>query len=323
MSEILVLAEHKNKKIKKVTLEILGKANELAGAMSSKVGVAVLGDELGFAEELKSWADKLYLLENEYLKSYDYGTYLSALSELVKAHQPSLILIPGTSLGRDFAPRFAARQNAGLVTNCLNLEWKEGLVATKAVMGEKLILKFSYADGLKIATILPKVFPLVDEKSINRNAEVLKMSPSLSSESIKTKLVEFIDAAKVVELTEAEIIVSGGRGLKNAENFKILEEFASALGAAVGASRSVVDAGWKPHSYQIGQTGKSVSPNLYIACGISGAIQHLAGISRAKYIVAINKDPDAPIFKVADYGIVGDLFEIVPLLTEEVKKLKA
>jgi len=323
MSEILVLAEHKNKKIKKVTYEILGKANELANAMSAKVGIAVLGDELGFAEELKSWADRLYLLESEYLKVYNYGAYLSALSELVKAHQPSLILIPSTSLGRDFAPRFAARHNAGLVTNCLNLDWKEGLVATKAAMGEKLVLKFSYADGLKIATILPKVFPLVDEKSISRNAEVLKMSPSLSSESIKTKLVEFIEAAKIVELTEAEIIVSGGRGLKNADNFKILEELASALGAAVGASRSAVDAGWKQHSYQVGQTGKSVSPNLYIACGISGAIQHLAGISRAKYIVAINKDPDAPIFKVADYGIVGDLFEIIPLLTEEVKKLKA
>jgi electron transfer flavoprotein alpha subunit len=323
MSEIWVLAEHKNGKLKKVTFELIGKANELAAAKSLKVGIVVLGENVGFAEELKTYGDSLYLLENEHLKNYNYGAYLEALSELIGKRSPSLILIAATSLGSDFAARLAARNNANLVTDCLDLEWSDELVATKVVMGEKLVLRFSFSDGLKMATVRPKAFPSPEEGSIGKSAEISKTSPSINPEMVKTKLVEFIEGTRTVELTEAEIIVSGGRGVKSAENFKVLEELASELGAAVGASRSAVDAGWKPHPYQVGQTGKSVSPNLYIACGISGAIQHLAGISRAKFIVAINKDPDAPIFKVADYGIVGDLFEIVPLLTGEVKTLKA
>jgi len=321
MSEIWVLADHKDNNFRKVTYEILGKANELAAAKSLKVGVVVLGNDLGFAEELKQYADKLYLLESEHLKEYNYGAYLGALSELLKANQPSMIMIPSTSVGKDLAPRLAANQNAALATELVDLEWQDKLVAKKAVMGEKILLKQSFTEGLKIVTIMPNIYPVAE--GINKSAEIQKISPSLTPESVRTKLVEFIEGAKIVELTEADIIVSGGRGMKSAENFKILEELASELGAAVGASRSAVDAGWKSHPFQVGQTGKSVSPKLYIACGISGAIQHLAGISRAKFIVAINKDSDAPIFKVADYGIVCDLFQIVPVLTEEVKKLKA
>jgi electron transfer flavoprotein alpha subunit len=320
MSEIWVLADHKDKKFRKVTYELLSKANELASAKSFKVGVVVLGHDLGFAEELKQYADKLYLLENENLKEYNYGAYLSAFSELLKTNQPALILIPSTSMGKDFAPRLAANNNAALVTECISLDWNENLVATKTAMGEKIILRQNFPEGLKIATVMPNIYPVVE--GITKSAEIQKLGPTISPDNVRTKVIEFVEGAKVIELTEAEIIVSGGRGLKSGENFKVIEELAGELGAAVGASRSAVDAGWKPHSFQVGQTGKSVSPKLYIACGISGAVQHLAGISRAKYIVAINKDPDAPIFKVASYGIVGDLFKIVPILTEEVKKLK-
>jgi electron transfer flavoprotein alpha subunit len=323
MTEILILAEHKGKNIKKVTYELVNKASELASSKSMSVGIAVLGHELDFASDLGRFADNLYLAESEHLKEYNYGAYLETMSELVKTVNPSLILIPATSIGKDFAPRLAARLNAPLATECLDLEWGDELVATKAAMGEKIIVKQTFSEGTRIATVRPNIFEPAKAEALSKSAEVKKVSPELAADVVKTALVQFIESEKRVELTEAEIIVSGGRGMKAAENFKLIEELASELGAAVGASRSAVDAGWKSHSFQVGQTGKSVSPKLYVACGISGAVQHLAGISRARHIVAINKDPDAPIFKVADFGIVGDLFEVVPLITEEVRKLKA
>ena len=323
MSEIWVLAEQKGGKFKKVTFELLGKARALAAARSMKVAAVVLGESLDFAQQLKPFADRLYLLESPHLKEGTYDASVEALSEAIGAHKPELVLVPGTSRGKDMAPRLAARTGAALVTDCLDLEWRDRFVATKAAMGEKVLQRISFSDALKMATVRPNILPPIDAGSAHGSAEVVKLSPSIKAESVRTRLVEFIEGAKTVELTEAEIIVSGGRGMKSGENFKILEELATELGAAVGASRSAVDAGWRPHSFQVGQTGKSVSPKLYVACGISGAVQHLAGISRAKTIVAINKDPDAPIFKVADYGIVADLFQVVPLLTEEMKKLKS
>ena len=223
---------------------------------------------------------------------------------------------------KDLSGRLAARLGAGMAQDCIEFSIEDSnLVAKRPIYAGKAYATVTFKGSPQIATARPNVFEL-NEPDESRSAEVIDAEFSLDDSQLKTRVAEFIqEAGGKVDLTEAEKIVSGGRGMKGPENYKILEELADLIDATVGASRSAVDSGWRPHSDQVGQTGKVVSPNLYIACGISGAIQHLAGMSTSKYIVAINKDPDAPIFQKADYGVVGDLFDVVPALTEEIKKI--
>jgi electron transfer flavoprotein alpha subunit len=226
--------------------------------------------------------------------------------------------------GRDLMPRIAARVGAGLAPDCIHLEIADGkLKALRPAIAGKVQVEVGFKSDIQMAILRPNVFEKL-EPDTSKSAEVVKVPFESTDLDNKQRLIEFISKETGrPELTEAEIIVSGGRGMKEPGNFALIEELADLLGAAVGASRAAVDAGWRPQSDQVGQTGKTVTPNVYIAVGISGAIQHLAGMSSSKHIVAINKDPDAPIFNIADFGVVGDLFKVVPILTEEIKKTKA
>ncbi len=224
-------------------------------------------------------------------------------------------------MGKDLAPHIAVQIDAGILVDCIKLEVSgSDLIATRPIYAGKALLDVKLNSDRKIFTIRPNVFkPVISEKNINAEIEEKEIGPLNN----KTRVVDIKKSEGKLDVAEADIIVSGGRGLKAPENFHLVEELAESFGAAVGASRAVVDAGWRPHREQVGQTGKTVSPTLYVACGISGAIQHLAGMSSSKYIIAINKDKDAPIFSVADFGIAGDIFEILPTLTEEIKKIKS
>jgi electron transfer flavoprotein alpha subunit len=239
----------------------------------------------------------------------------------VSESQPSIVLFAGTADGRDLAPRLAARLNVGVASDVDRLEWNDGkLRARRPVYSGKAFATVDVTGTPAIATTRPNAFP-PEEAGGGAAAEVVTITASADN---RVKVIETKEPeAGEVSLAEADIIVSGGRGLKEATNFSYIRDLAHAIGGAVGASRAVVDAGWIDHQHQVGQTGRVVSPNLYIAAGVSGAIQHLAGMSSSKHIVAINKDPEAPIFRIADLGIVGDLFQILPVLTEEVKKAKA
>ena len=324
--EIWILAEHKEGKLKRVSFESLGQGLILAEKLKTECSVFLLGHEVEkLATELfHHGAKKVYCLENSHLKNYTSDGYAAALTNLINEKKPRLLIMGATFQGKDLAPKLSARLKAPLFVDCieLSLNDKEKLEATRPVYGGKAYMKVTGNDALpQIVSIRPNVMtPPGKDESLTGAVE--KIPVELNSKDIRTIVKEFmLDAGTKLDLTEARVIVSGGRGMKGSENFKILEELADILGAAVGASRAAVDAGWRNHAAQVGQTGKTVTPELYIACGISGAVQHLAGMSTSKYIVAINKDPDANIFKVADYGIVGDLFEIVPLLSGEFKNL--
>jgi electron transfer flavoprotein alpha subunit len=270
-------------------------------------------------------ADKVYVVENAALKDYTTGAYTKALVDLVKQHEPSILLGGATVMGKDLFPRVAARLDTGLAVDCTDIKLGEGnqFVATRPMYAGKAYAEVSFSDAApKMASIRPNVL-IPSEPDSSRTAEIIKVAAEISPEDSKVKIVEVLKVAgETVDLTEAEIIVAGGRGMKGPENFKMLEEMAEILNATVGASRAAVDAGWKDQADQVGQTGKVVAPNLYVACGISGAIQHFAGMGTSKYIVAINKDPEAVIFGKCDYGICDDLFKVVPKLNEEIKKLK-
>lgn len=241
---------------------------------------------------------------------------------LLSGVNPKAVLLGHTAVGKDLAPRLSESLGSGLVSDCVDMEIEDhNILFAKPIYAGKAISKLGCTEeSMIMATLRPNVFPQSDGIRPGKG-KCIHVEVSSDVQSLKSIIREVIKRVTgKVELTEADIIISGGRGMKGPENYKILEELADTMGAAVGASRAAVDAGWREQSYQVGQTGKTVSPTLYIACGISGAIQHLAGMSSSKYIVAINKDPEANIFKVADYGIVGDLFEVVPLLNEEMKK---
>ncbi|AEG14814.1 Electron transfer flavoprotein alpha/beta-subunit [Desulfofundulus kuznetsovii DSM 6115] len=320
---IWVYAEHKNGKVKKVTYEMLGAARQLADQLAEEVAAVIIGKEVGeLASALGEYgADKVYVLENDALAEYTTDGYTRALAGLALEHQPTAIFLGCTVQGRDLAAQVAQRLQAGLCTDCTKVELQDGQITlTRPIYAGKAFVQAISPEARPVmATIRPNVLP-VPEPQGGRAAEVVRVD--VEPGDIRQVIKEVVrQVSSRPELTEADIIVSGGRGMKSAENFRILEELADVLGAAVGASRAAVDAGYAPHSMQVGQTGKTVSPQLYIACGISGAIQHLAGMGSSKVIVAINKDPEANIFKVADYGIVGDLFEVVPLLTREFRKL--
>lgn len=322
---IWVFAEQRDGQIKKVTYELLSAGRKAADALGEELCGVLIGKGVsGLAGALGEYgADKVYVVEADALENYTTDAYTNVLADLAKQYQPSALLLGCTVLGRDLAAQVAQRLGTGLMTDCTDMALEDGqLTFTRPIYAGKAFVKAGCPEARPVmATIRPNVLT-ADAPQAGRAAEVVAVAANVGDiRQVVKDIVRQISTRP--ELTEANVIVSGGRGMKGPENFAIIEELADVLGAAVGASRAAVDAGWKSHSFQVGQTGKTVSPVLYIACGISGAIQHLAGMSSSKCIVAINKDPEANIFKVADYGIVGDLFEVVPLLKEEFKKLLA
>ncbi|MFP5289017.1 MAG: electron transfer flavoprotein subunit alpha/FixB family protein [Thermoanaerobaculia bacterium] len=316
MPGVLVFTEIKDGKLKKASREALSIGRKLAEAAGGDL-VAFAVDAAAAAEAGRYGAKKLYVAP---LGHYSTEPYTAAMAQAVSEVQPSIVLFAGTSDGRDLAPRLAARLNVGVASDVDRLEWTDGkLRARRPVYSGKAFATVEVTGTPAIATTRPNAFP--PEESGGGAAEVANVSASADN---RVKVVETKEPeAGELSLAEADIIVSGGRGLKEAANFSYIRDLAHAINGAVGASRAVVDAGWIDHQHQVGQTGRVVSPNLYIAAGVSGAIQHLAGMSSSKHLIAINKDPEAPIFRVADLGVVGDLFQILPVLTEEVKKAKA
>jgi electron transfer flavoprotein alpha subunit len=316
MSGVLVFTEIKDGKLKKASREALSIGRKIAEANGGDL-VAFANDAAVAEDAGRYGVKKLYVFG---VADYSTERYTTALAQVVSDVQPSVVLFAGSSNGRDLAPRLAARLNAGVASDVDRLEWTDGkLRARRPVYSGKAFATVDVVSTPAIATTRPNAFPL--EETGGGAAEVVNVSVTADD---RVKLVETkVPEAGELSIAEADIIVSGGRGLKEAENFSHIRDLAHAIGGAVGASRATVDAGWIDHQHQVGQTGRVVSPNLYIAAGVSGAIQHLAGMSSSKHIVAINKDPEAPIFRVADLGVVGDLFQILPALTEEVKKAKA
>ena len=323
MANVLIFAEHQEGKVKKSAFELVSKGAELASKMGGQVEAVLLGSASdAAAQELAQYgARKVYILENAAFEKYNTGAYVKGVADLVKQLQPDILLASASPLGKDFFPRLAARLDTGLASDsiALNIDSDGKLVATHPIYSGKALV------DIKIPNAKPQM-ALVRANSLGAgvaqagaSAEVVKISADVGD--LKAPMKELVKGvSNKADLTEAEIIVSGGRAMKEAANFKLLNELADVIGATVGASRAAVDSGYAPHDMQVGQTGKVVNPKLYIACGISGAIQHLAGMRTSKVIVAINKDPEAPIFAKADYGIVGDLFQVIPALTQEFKK---
>ena len=318
---VLVFAEQVDGSFRKVAYEVVSEGRRLADNLGEPLTGVVLGSEIeSIATELgKYGADKVLVGDDPALADYTTDIYTNVLFDIVKENDPKILLVGASTRGKDLAARLSARLNAGLAMDCIALRVDGGtLTANRAMFGGKVLAEVALDATPQMAAIRPNVMDIAQVEKAAAVEEV-SVEPGVA----KTKVLEKkMEATSKVELTEADIILSGGRGMGGSD-YSVLEELAELLGAAVGASRSAVDEGWRPHSHQVGQTGKVVSPNLYIACGISGAIQHLAGMGSSKYIVAINKDPEAPIFRKADYGIVEDLFKVVPAITAEVRKLKA
>ncbi len=315
---ILVFAEQVDGSFRKVAFEAVSEARRLADTLGEMVTSVVLGSGIeGIAGELgKYGADKILVGDDPALADYATDAYANVLLDIVTNSDPRILLLGASSQGKDVAARLGARLDVGLAMDCIAIRLDgEVFIATKPMYGGKVLAEVAVDGVPQIAAIRPNVMDIAEAAKAGDVERV-----EVNTGSVTTRVVEKkLEAASKVDLTEADIVVSGGRGMGGAD-FSLLEELAEILGGAVGASRSAVDEGWRPHSDQVGQTGKVVSPSLYIACGISGAIQHLAGMGASKYIVAINKDPEAPIFKKADYGIVGDLFEAVPAIIAELKK---
>jgi electron transfer flavoprotein alpha subunit len=316
---VLVLAEQFEGSFRKMAYEALSEGKRLADALGEPLTGVVLGSGVkAMAAELAKYgADKILVGDDSALADYTTEAYANVLYDMVKDHDPKILLLGASTRGKDLSARLSARLDTGLAMDCIALRVDgDTLVATRPMFGGKVLAEVAIQGTPPVAAIRPNVMEVVEAEKATP-VEKVPVNVGVA----KTKVLEKrLEAAAKVDLTEANIIVSGGRGM-GGPDFSLLEELAEVLGGTVGASRSVVDEGWRPHSDQVGQTGKVVSPNLYIACGISGAIQHLAGMGSSKYIVAINKDPEAPIFKKADFGIVEDLFKVVPSITAEVKKL--
>ncbi len=310
-----------------VTAELIGEGRKLADELDTDVSAVLIGHEIeDLARRAAGYgADRVFVVDHPTLKRYRTQPFTNVLTGLINQHKPEIVLIGATTMGRDLASRVAARIKAGLTADCteltINAETKLLEQTRPAFGGNVMATILCEFTRPQMATVRPKVMaPLELDES--REAEIIHIPVSIEEKSIATKIIEVIkdDSGSHVNLTEADIIVSGGRGLGDPKYFALIEELADVVGGSVGASRATVDAGWIPATHQVGQTGKTVHPKLYIACGISGAVQHLAGMSSSDCIVAINKDPDAPIFGVAHYGIVGDLFEVVPAMIEAIKE---
>ncbi len=325
---VWIFIEHEQGKVSNVSFELLGQGRKLADALGCQLCGMLLSDSEGIDSYIKEafayGAEKVYVAESPLLKVYRTDPFARAAANLIQKYKPEIVLFGGTTQGRDFAGTVATTLETGLTADCTGLDIdpeSKLLRQTRPAFGGNImatILDYpSYRP--QMATVRPKVFPM-PPKDGERKGEVIREPLEMTEEQVRTKVLEFIRGTEAINLVDAEIIVSGGRGLGKSENFKVIRELANVLSAAVGASRAAVDSGWISYEHQVGQTGRTVRPKIYIAAGISGAIQHQAGMKTSDIIVAVNKDPEAPIFKIATFGVVGDLFTVLPLLTEELKK---
>ena len=338
--DVYVFAQQVDNQISSIAFELLGKAKELAGVLNEKVVAVLIGSGVkDLADSLAEYgADKVIVVDDPELKEYRTEPYAHALASVINEFKPEIMLVGATAIGRDLGPTVSARVATGLTADCTSLdigdfplvavpgkEQKHNqLLMTRPAFGGNTIATIACPDNRpQMATVRPGVMQKIDPVA-GKKAEVIEYNPGFTPNSRYVTIKEVVKAVSdTVDIMDAKILVSGGRGVGSPENFKILEDLAEALGGTVSCSRAVVDAGWKPKDLQVGQTGKTVRPNLYFAIGISGAIQHVAGMEESDIIVAINKDEDAPIFDVADYGVVGDLNKIVPQLTAAIKAEKA
>ena len=323
---ILVFAEQRDGVIQNVGLELIGKAKELAEKLEVPVTAALIGYNVGgLAQTLVEYgADKVLVVDNARLEVYDTEAYAQVFKAIIDAKKPEIVLFGATTLGRDLAPRVSSRMNTGLTADCTKLEISEenkGLEMTRPAFGGNLMATIICPDHRpQMSTVRPGVMQKMSRLK-GAVGEIEEFPVTLDTSKMKVKVLEIVkETANKVDISEAKILVSGGRGIGSAENFAALEAVAKQIGATVSASRAAVDAGYIDHDRQVGQTGKTVRPDIYFACGISGAIQHVAGMEESEYIVAINKDKEAPIFGIADLGIVGDANKIAPLLAEELAK---
>ncbi|MFA9009973.1 electron transfer flavoprotein subunit alpha/FixB family protein [Clostridioides difficile] len=323
---VWVIGEQREGKINPVTIELIGEGRKLADQLGKELAVVIAGYEVEkeVKELLHYSVDKVYYINDPLLKDFTTDGYAISIANLIERKKPEVVLVGATSIGRDIVPRIAGKVGTGLTADCTKLEidsTDNKLLQTRPAFGGNLMATIVCPKNRpQMSTVRPGVMA----KAVRNESEtgILEVvTPELTEKMIRTRLVEILpQEKKSVNLTDARIIVSGGRGLKRAEGFELIKELADKLGAEIGASRAAVDSGWIEHSHQVGQTGTTVRPELYIACGISGAIQHLAGMSDSKYIVAINKDAKAPIFSICDYGIVGDLYEIIPEMIESLNR---
>ncbi|MEE9553181.1 MAG: electron transfer flavoprotein subunit alpha/FixB family protein [candidate division Zixibacteria bacterium] len=322
---VLTFVEINDSKITPASRQAVGVARKLADEKSWKVTSVLIGDSVSnLADELFAMgADKVVVCDSPELKHYSDESFCKIIAEVARGDGIAVILGAATFLGKSLFGRLSATLNSGLAAEIIDIEWDgDTILGTRPAYGGKAIIKVSpVGPGPQMATIRPKAFddPVITE---GRSGEKVDIAYDPSKFGSRTKVTDqFAESGQEISLTDADIIVSGGRGLRDPENFKLIRDLAGVLNAAVGASRATVDAGWIPYAHQVGQTGKTVTPKLYVACGISGAIQHLVGMQSSRTIIAINRDEEAPIFKVATYGIVGDLFEILPKLTEKLKQM--
>jgi electron transfer flavoprotein alpha subunit len=322
---VWVFAEQRDGRLKSVSYELLSEGRKLADKLGTEVCAVCLGHNVEGAEQLVAYgADRVYLADDPALANHHEDYYTGALVDLIRRHRPEILLAGATAMGRSFIPRVASILYTGLTADCTGLDIDPEsrlLLQTRPTFGGNVMATIMCQSRRpQMATVRPHVFKKGTPDQ-QRQGEIIKVDFDKEAATSRTKLLSFVeDLTEKVKLDDAEIIVSGGRGLGKPDNFQIIKELADALGAALGSSRPPVDEGWIPYSHQVGQTGKTVCPKLYIACGISGAVQHLAGMQTSDVIVAINEDPNAPIFEVATYGIVGDLFEVVPMLTDRLRK---
>ncbi len=319
--KVLAFAEQRDTKFRKSSFETVQAAKKIADQLGAEFVALVIGSGVGsIAGELGQYgASRVIVVDDPSLAQHSNSAYAKVIAEVAKKESAGIIFLPASQMGKDIAPRIAVKLEAGLASDCVAVKVENSeVIATRPVFAGKALLDVKVTTAVKMFTLRPNVFTAVPSDG---NATTETVSVPLTPEDLATMVKEVKVATGRPDVTEADIVVSGGRGLKGAENWPLIENLADVLGAAVGASRAVVDAGWRPHDEQVGQTGKTVAPTMYIACGISGAVQHLAGMSSSKCIVAINKDKDAPIFQVADYGIVGDVFDVLPELTAELKKV--
>ncbi|UCG69132.1 MAG: FAD-binding protein [Thermoplasmata archaeon] len=326
--DVWVFAEQRGGELKRVAYQLLGGGRALADSLGQKLGAMLLGENVkDLAKELIAFgADKVYVADDPKLKNFLTDAYASVICNMIKEHKPNIVIYGATHIGRDLAPRIAQRMDLGLTADCTELTIdpdEKILLQTRPAFGGNIMATIITPNHRpQMATVRPGIMKEL-EKDDSRKGETIDFTVKLSDDEIKTKILEIVkEAKKRVNLEEANIIVSGGRGVGSKDGFKVIRELAEVLGGEVGGSRVAVEKEWIAQDHQVGQTGKTVRPMLYIACGISGSIQHRAGMQNSEIIVAINKDPDATIFKIAHYGIVGDLHEVVPLLVEEFKKIK-
>lgn len=327
--DVWVFAEQRGGELSKAALQLLGKGRDLADTLGQKLCAVLLGENVeGLAKELVAHgADIVYTADNPRLKNFQTDTYTYIISNLIKEKDPNIMLFGATHIGRDLAPRIAQRVYVGLTADCTGLDIDpetRNLLQTRPAFGGNLMATIKTPNHRPVmSTVRPGVMKALDADPV-RQGEIIPVDSDVPDHVMIAKIIEIVKETKhAVNLEDADIIVSGGRGVGSPEGFQVVQELADALNGVMGASRATVDLGWIAQDHQVGQTGKTVQPKLYIACGISGAIQHRAGMQNSDYIIAINKDPDAPIFGIAHFGIVGDLHDVVPLLTSELNKMKA